>query len=95
MEEDRKRNILSQVPPDCRALFSRFVNSEYPPTMMKSLCPIFAVCPTCFHLRTKIKQVDSDTDGTRKLCNNGLEDVKHFLFVCQALNTVRTNEYDT
>ena len=32
-------------------------------------------------------------DGTCQLCNNGLEDIKHFLFTCQSLNTIRSNEY--
>ena len=53
----------------------------------------FKIKSNTLPLENKLSKWTPDTDGTCKLCNNGLEDVKHFLFVCQALNTVRTDEY--
>ena len=53
----------------------------------------FKIKSNTLPLENKLSKWTPDTDGACKLCNNGLGDVKNFLFVCQALNTVRTDEY--
>ena len=100
IEEDRKGNILSQVPPDCQALFSRFVNSEYPPSMMKSLCPIFAVLAcdspmtSLFHFRLLplLSSVLDDCNAFEQLRNhmpevfNVLQTAKGTGHLCDVVN---------
>jgi hypothetical protein len=34
-----------------------------------------------------------DHDSTCKTCNNGTENIQHFLFTCAALNNIRIDEY--
>ena len=41
----------------------------------------------------RIKKWTPGIDGTCTLCNNGSEDVKHFLFLCQKLSKLRSEEY--
>ena len=53
----------------------------------------FKIRSNTLPLENKLSKWTLESDGTCKLCNNGLEDVKHFLFVCQALNVVRNDEY--
>jgi len=44
-------------------------------------------------LERRFSKWDSDNDGTCKLCNDGIEDVVHFLFICNALRDIRIDEY--
>ena len=53
----------------------------------------FKIRSNTLPLEYKLSKWTPDNDGTCKLCYNGLEDVKHFLFVCHALNSVRNEEY--
>lgn len=54
-----------------------------------------------FKLRSNTLQLDNrickwtnDNNGICKLCNDGIEDVKHFLFTCIKLNDIRIEEYN-
>jgi hypothetical protein len=53
----------------------------------------FKIRSNTLPLDRKISRWTPDNDGICKLCNNGMEDVKHFLFTCQSLNNIRANEY--
>ena len=54
----------------------------------------FKIRSNTLPLEKKLSKWTADIDGTCKLCNNGLEDVNHFLFfLCQALNAIRIDEY--
>jgi len=44
-------------------------------------------------LERRIRKWSPNNNGTCTLCNNGIEDVSHFLFICNKLNTIRINEY--
>jgi len=55
----------------------------------------FKIRSNTLPLDYRISRWTSDNNGICKLCNNGLEDVKHFLFTCQALNNIRIDEYNT
>ena len=44
-------------------------------------------------LESKVSKWSSNNDGICKICNNGVEDLKHFLFTCTSLNDIRSFEY--
>ena len=53
----------------------------------------FKIRSNTLPLDHKIKKWTPGIDGTCTLCNNGSEDVKHFLFLCQKLSKLRSEEY--
>ena len=53
----------------------------------------FKIRSNTLPLDGKISRWISDNDGTCRLCNNDVEDVKHFLFTCHSLNAIRIEEY--
>lgn len=56
-------------------------------------CLKFKIRSNTLPLDRKISRWTPDNDGSCTLCNYGLEDIKHFLFICNALNVIRANEY--
>ena len=44
-------------------------------------------------LERKLSKWTSESDGICKLCHNGVEDVTHFLFLCNAYETIRIDEF--
>ena len=44
-------------------------------------------------LDRRTRRWSPDHDSTCKTCNNGTENIQHFLFTCTALNDIRTDEY--
>jgi hypothetical protein len=44
-------------------------------------------------LERRVSKWTPASDGTCKLCNNGVEDVAHFLFICDVLKDIRIDEY--
>ena len=53
----------------------------------------FKIRSNTLPLDHRIKKWTPGIDGTCTLCNNGSEDVKHFLFLCQKLSKLRSEEY--
>ena len=44
-------------------------------------------------LERKLSKWTTESDGICKLCHNGVEDVTHFLFLCNAYETIRIEEF--
>ena len=53
----------------------------------------FKIRSNTLPLEHKVSRWTPGNDGICQLCNNGVEDVKHFLFTCQYLNVIRATEY--
>ncbi|XP_033097619.1 uncharacterized protein LOC117101693 [Anneissia japonica] len=45
-------------------------------------------------LEIKASKWDNNNPGTCLLCNNGIEDLRHFLFICNKLEEVRLSEHE-
>lgn len=56
-------------------------------------CLKFKIRSNTLPLDHRVSKWTPNNDGICKMCNNGFEDVKHFLFICQTLNTIRAEEY--
>ena len=53
----------------------------------------FRLCSNTLPLDRRTRRWCPNHGSTCKTCNNGTENIQHFLFTCTALNDIRTDEY--
>ena len=62
-------------------------------TDFNGACLKFKLRSNTLPLDRRISRWTPDNDGTCKLCNKDIEDIRHFLFICDALKEIRIDEF--